>query len=491
MQKRVLVHIFLGFAAISISFYESLKYCEQFLPRDDWYAIAKETSSEVAAADLSRGKRLLEQHRLHDESLQQRMDPTVSRPWIELDPLDRNKARPPAMLLLSNVGWNHPNKTVGQSFSRMKRHARLVNGILNHPWFHPTAWEDIEHGKLGIDPKVRYYVFPDWATCYDVHWPKYMGFKANLDLLYNRSQKLEFAVWKRNQFDYETFDLFKAHPLFQTNGSNHSLVVELNCHEFGPAEWRLKKRNELNIPLAFASMSTNVRDMKDPIDQGLPPPCVVQVNLTKQQVLDISTCAAESENKRPFLLTFIGNYRSHGPQAFGPRGGLQRFHDNNKTFILRHFREEFKKSAIGNLTYSEILSKSLFSAAPRGDDKYSYRFSEVLSAGAIPVVFADDWLWPFRPELVDWSQCAIILPENSPHETMNVIKNITVEQRCRMRQKCYEIYKTYMEDDHGTVFGLIKGLELVAQGYRARPAGVHCKPGDDYQTQCNFDWYNP
>ena len=106
----------------------------------------------------------------------------------------------------------------------------------------------------------------------------------------------------------------------------------------------------------------------------------------------------------------------------------------------------------------------------------------MLSAGAIQVVFADDWRWTFRPELVDWSQCAIILPENSPHETMNIIKNIPVEQRCGMRQKYYEIYKTHMEDDHGTIFGLIEGLELVAQGHRVRPAGVHCKPGDDYQT---------
>ena len=146
-----------------------------------------------------------------------------------------------------------------------------------------------------------------------------MGFKA----LHNRSQKLECAVWKRN-LDYETFDLFKAHPLFQTLGSGRSLVVELNCHEFGPTEWRLKKRNELNIPLAFASMSTNVRDMKDPIDQGLPPLSVTQVNLEKQQVLDISTCAAESK-KRPFLLTFIGNYRSHGPPAFGSHSGLGDF----------------------------------------------------------------------------------------------------------------------------------------------------------------------
>jgi len=310
----------------------------------------------------------------------------------------------------------------------------------------------------------------------------YGGYRVNLDVVRNRS-----GEWHAGHRD--VFNLFR-HPLFRSGKNNHSMVVELNCRESGPSEWRIEKRNVTNVPLAIASLSTNVRDMKDPIDQGLPPPCVSGVNLTEQQVRDISTCAAESDANRPFLLTYIGNYRSNGPDAFNPRAGLQQFHDNNKTFILRYFLDEFKESAIGNLSYSAILSKSLFSAAPRGDNKYSYRFSEVLSAGAIPVVFADDWLWPFRPELVDWSQCAVILRENSPHETMNVIKSITVEERCQMRQKCYEIYKKYIEDDRGTMAGLIKGLERVAQGKRSCPAGVHCLPEDDYNTTCNFDWYN-
>ena len=426
------------------------------------------------------------QNLLNDESLQLLIDPNVTHLWLHHDRPNTSITTPPGMLLLTNVGWNHPNKKIGLQFARMKRQTRLIQSIINHPWFHPTAWEDMKTGKMVIDPNVRYYVFPDWATCYDVHWPTYMGFGENLDLRNNRTDNIPWS--HRNDYDYDTFNLFNTHPLFlRRNASNHSLVVELNCHEFGPAEWRLKKRNELNIPLAFASMSTNVRDMKDPADQGLPPPCVTPVNLTKQEVHDLSTCAAEVT--RPFLLTFIGNFRSHGPPAFGPRGGLQRFHDNNKTFILRNFKQEFKESAIGKMSYGAILSKSLFSAAPRGDNKYSYRFSEVLSAGAIPVVFADDWLWPFRPELIDWRQCAVIIPENSPHETMNVIHNIPEAQRCLMRKNCYRIYKTYMEDDRGTIAGLIEGLELVAQGHRSKPTGFHCLPGDDYRTKCNFDWY--
>jgi len=62
------------------------------------------------------------------------------------------------MLLLTNVGWNHPNETIGLQFARTKRLARLINGVINHPWFHSTAWEDIEKGTEPIYPNVRYYL---------------------------------------------------------------------------------------------------------------------------------------------------------------------------------------------------------------------------------------------------------------------------------------------------------------------------------------------
>lgn len=41
--------------------------------------------------------------------------------------------------------------------------------------------------------------------------------------------------------------------------------------------------------------------------------------------------------------------------------------------------------------YGGILKESHFGAASRGGNQFSYRFSEVLSAGAVPVVYADGW----------------------------------------------------------------------------------------------------
>ena len=113
--------------------------------------------------------------------------------------------------------------------------------------------------------------------------------------------------------------------------------------------------------------------------------------------------------------------------------------------MTRYFiGEEFQRSALSNYTYEDGLRQSVFALAPRGDNKFSYRFQEIMSAGAIPVVHADDWIWPFRPELVNWTECAVILPEKDAGQTtIDYLDRISLEDRCRMRQACQRIYQQY------------------------------------------------
>ena len=72
-----------------------------------------------------------------------------------------------------------------------------------------------------------------------------------------------------------------------------------------------------------------------------------------------------------------------------------------------------------NYTYGTIMTHTIYAGAPRGDCKYSYKFTEALAGGAIPVVLADDWVFPFRPELINWSECVVIIPERDSNERMN------------------------------------------------------------------------
>ena len=95
---------------------------------------------------------------IHDKTLH--WAPHVDRRWLR--PFNASNPKPPVQLVLTAIGWNQPNQTLAlQNEARGARETVLMEGVINHPWFHPTAWEDIESGRLEIDPDVQYYVFFD------------------------------------------------------------------------------------------------------------------------------------------------------------------------------------------------------------------------------------------------------------------------------------------------------------------------------------------
>ncbi|KAL3916354.1 MAG: hypothetical protein SGILL_005219 [Bacillariaceae sp.] len=200
------------------------------------------------------------------------------------------------------------------------------------------------------------------------------------------------------------------------------------------------------------------------------------------------SCTAE--NKRKFFAVYVGNGRSGHNSAFhekygGARMSYYSLHDNVTVFAGD--REILETSALSGHSYQQVLAETIFGLAPRGDCKFSYRFTEVLSAGCIPVIHADDWLWPFRPELVDWNKCAVIMPEKSAgNVTLNILKSMSLEERCRRRQHCYQIFKEYVETPVGLINGVVEGLELVAENGPKPLVGVKCSDYN-YQDECNME----
>ena len=56
--------------------------------------------------------------------------------------------------------------------------------------------------------------------------------------------------------------------------------------------------------------------------------------------------------------------------------------------------------------YVELMERSVFALVPRGDALYSYRLTEALSFGCIPVVLSDGLVLPFD-RTIDWSKVAV------------------------------------------------------------------------------------
>ena len=105
------------------------------------------------------------------------------------------------------------------------------------------------------------------------------------------------------------------------------------------------------------------------------------------------------------------------------------------------------------------------------------------------MVHADDWVWPFRPEVVDWNRCAVILGEKlAGNHTLDHIARMSTEERCARRNYCYfRIYKKYVATFEGQLQGYLDGLEAIGrQSNNTTPfAGIRCNASSIESRDCN------
>lgn len=87
--------------------------------------------------------------------------------------------------------------------------------------------------------------------------------------------------------------------------------------------------------------------------------------------------------------------RHLGVPPFDVRRHLLELHNGRDIIVADRYHDGSDK-----YDYADLLISSRFGLVPRGGGLHSYRFIEVLAAGAIPVVLADDWVIPFQ-EVVD------------------------------------------------------------------------------------------
>mmetsp|Transcript_25694 Transcript_25694/g.59676 ORF Transcript_25694/g.59676 Transcript_25694/m.59676 type:complete len:645 (-) Transcript_25694:431-2365(-) len=237
--------------------------------------------------------------------------------------------------------------------------------------------------------------------------------------------------------------------------SPNSKFVVFDCDGWGLRHFEVTKETYRGEnKLAFVTLSSAEPQIFRGFDQGLPPPAVRPCNLTAAQRQEIMDC----NESRPVLISFAGQAtRSQ------PRKDLAKL-NNNKDILLGGAKKVTKWMGIGSsaTAYEALSRSSSFGAAPRGDNLFSYRFSEAMSCGAIPVVYADNWVLPFGYDLINWQDVAVVIPEAQANESIGILNAIPKEKRCAMRQRVVEIYDKYMKDGPSTVAGLIENLELFA-----------------------------
>jgi hypothetical protein len=285
---------------------------------------------------------------LHDKTLD--WDPAVRRAW--LDPTIPHK--PPAMLLLTNFGWNHPNQTYGKQVYRNIRTRELVNGIINHPWFHPTAFQDLQEGTMQLNNSTRYYIFLDKHSCGEKNYPIYgkglEGVRHNRDTRHGRGN---CCIDQKNHYTKQVMES-------KVMQAQSATFILFECSGIGPKLKPEFKRDRQSFPgkkLAFISLSAIHPHLIPDHDQGLVPPAL--------QPCDESILEPEPVcHRRPILLSFAGKIsRSIA------RLDLETINNDQDIMVGGHEKApKWMKMPLQELgkAFRKLASLSDFGAAPRG-----------------------------------------------------------------------------------------------------------------------------
>lgn len=93
------------------------------------------------------------------------------------------------------------------------------------------------------------------------------------------------------------------------------------------------------------------------------------------------------------------------------------------------------------------LMNTTFALVPAGRQPNSFRFIEVLSAGSIPVLIADNYVKPFDT-MIRWHDCLLQFPTSQMHRiipTLRAMKNETIIERQR---HCLRFWNEFLKDDN-------------------------------------------
>lgn len=95
--------------------------------------------------------------------------------------------------------------------------------------------------------------------------------------------------------------------------------------------------------------------------------------------------------------------------------------------------------------YRTEMQQCKFGLAPGGVASHSFRLLEILSAGAVPVVFGDIIL-PFS-SLIDWSRCSVRLRLDQVEEVPQILRSYQKEQWLDMQHHAVQAYETYLSSE--------------------------------------------
>eukprot|EP00929_Paragymnodinium_shiwhaense_P032827 TRINITY_DN18141_c0_g1_i3.p1 TRINITY_DN18141_c0_g1~~TRINITY_DN18141_c0_g1_i3.p1 ORF type:complete len:472 (-),score=57.40 TRINITY_DN18141_c0_g1_i3:485-1900(-) len=150
---------------------------------------------------------------------------------------------------------------------------------------------------------------------------------------------------------------------------------------------------------------------------------------------------------KSFFATFLGNF-GRSPV----RSKLYSLINDNKTIIVGDGRLAIGEKKANRNFYS-MMYETIFSLVVRGDTIKTFRFSEAVCSGGIPVLITDVWVPPFE-QLIPFEEYGILHDENDLEGLLGRLRRIPQEQREALRSKAFEVCQTILSSWDKTTYAL-------------------------------------
>lgn len=111
---------------------------------------------------------------------------------------------------------------------------------------------------------------------------------------------------------------------------------------------------------------------------------------------------------------------------------------SNKEDMGYYIAQTAKWTKDNSTGYRTILKSCDFGLSPRGDTHYSFRTTELLNMGVIPVIFDDQQKDPYNVPLKEW---AIRVPEKDIYQLDEIISKFSKKQICQLKKNGQKMLK--------------------------------------------------
>ena len=398
-------------------------------------------------------------------------------PSLQLD--ERDHRRQYHEITFTSIGWNHPNKARAINCRRSIATREFVDAVVAHKRFNAAAWMNNNNNSNIANSGRPVLAFLDFDACALMHYPLFGGGdgKVNADTQHGRPTGRASLDKICQMVD----NVLQQQHISALRHKDSRLVV-LSCDGNGlhgrihlPVSHCLHRNRNMTkySKLVVGHMSATFDDVHASNDFGLPPWPVKRVHMQKKQLKDMEDCI-----ERPIEFSFKGRDRIDGdfPGFHEYFGKMSKSNINSNKYRIEFSREHYNKSPLQSSGRKQIaptpihnqtleqyyawIMNSTFCLAPRGDVLYSVRFSEVMSAGCIPIVYSDGLVLPYDSHVVkDWDSVLVMIPQSEVNRTQEVIEKISVERRCQMQKNVFEFYNNYVKNSSGRLDAILQLMD--------------------------------